>query len=237
MLVGLISCSKERGQFTAHEGQPEMLQRSSETQMATSFARRLDGKACMKKIDMKERYEDVLRKYGDINDFSTESLINLMDSKKPIIRGFSALLLGERKERSAIPKLEAALQDESVNVRENVTEALLKMGNRKGIPVLQEFVEEVSNEIEQGNHKNEVHQSDALRVLADAGEASAIPHLRRLLEHQSWVRRLKAMRALGNFYKKDTSVLTDIASMQNDEHPQVRKEAGEILERLEAKQQ
>ena len=233
----MVSCSKlEREQSKVPKETPPISQCTSETQIAGSSARRLDGKPCMKKIDMKKWYEDVLRKYGDVNDFGTESLINLMDSKKPIVRAFSALLLGERKERSAIPKLEAALRDESLNVREDVTKALLKMGNRKGIAVLQEYCEEVLKEVQNGNYGNITDMLDASEILADAGEVSAVSYLRQLMKYpDSWGVRLIAVRSLSKLYEKDASVLTDIASMLDDEHPQIRTEASEILQRLQVK--
>jgi len=230
------SCSKqERVQSNVPEEATSVAQAISNMRTAT---RRLDGKPCRRKVDWERFYQSVLKKRG-VDDFSTQSLIQLMDSEKPGIRHFSALLLGHRKELSAIPRLEEALSDESAHVQRAATTALLKMGNRKGIPVLEEFCEKASKEFDQrdGQHDGElaVDLMDAAKVLADAGEVSAIPHLRKSLGyHRSWGIRLKAVRSLSKLYKKDAAVLTDIASMQDDEHPQVRREASEILQRIEA---
>jgi HEAT repeat protein len=163
-------------------------------------------------------------------------LIGLLDSEGSAVKYCSARLLGERKETSAIPQLEKALSDKSPGVQRGVTIALLKMGDRKGIPVLQEFVERASQEVGKGNDENVVDQLDALVILADAGEVSAIPYLRKLLEYDRlWGVRIGALRSLMKLYEKDTSVLTDIASMQDDEHPQIRKEASRFLLRAESR--
>jgi len=195
----------------------------------------------MKRIDWRKRYQSVLKKYGNVNDFSVESLFLLLDDNKPIMRGFSALLLGEMKETTAIPKLEAMLQDPAndINVRMDVVRALLKMDNRKGISVMVEFCEKASAEFDEGNYRNTPDLSDAARVLADAGEVSAIPYLRKLLTwdvDDSWGVRITAIRSLRKLYAKDPSVVTDISSMLNDKHPQIRSEAAEILQSLEASQ-
>ena len=75
---------------------------------ARATARRLDGKPYRGKVDGEKFHQSGLKKYG-VSDFSTQSLIAQMDSEIPSVRYFSALLLGHRKEVSAIPRLEAAL--------------------------------------------------------------------------------------------------------------------------------
>jgi len=234
MLLIMASCNKS--QQVQSEGVEEIdliTQGASEMRIS---ARRLDGKPCRRKVDWQAHYQSGLRKYG-VNTFSTESLIGLMDSNTPSIRYYSALLLGERKELSAIPRLETALKDESLVVQCAATQALLKMGNRKGIKVLQEYCEKVSKEVENGDYRNLTNMLNASRVLADAGEVSAIPYLRQLAGYHgdySWGIRLGAVRSLSKLHKKDVTVLEDIASMVEDEHPQIRKEASKILQRIEA---
>jgi HEAT repeat protein len=195
-------------------------------------ARTATGEDWPQEFDRQAFWQSWLKKYG-VDDFSTEHLIELLDSD---LRAFSAELLGERKETSAIPRLEEALNDKSPAVRRAATRALLKMGNRKGIPVLQEYVEGISQEIAEGNWQHASDQSSALRVLADAGEVSAIPHLRKLLKYdRSWGVRMGALRSLTELYEKDPSVSTDIAFMQNDEQPQIRKEASRFLQRTQTR--
>lgn len=237
VMFALTSCGElSRQQSKVSEETPPISQRLSETQIAASGARRLDGKPCMKKIDWRKRYQSVLKKYGNVSDFSVESLLLLLEDNKPIVRGFSALLLGEMKETAAIPKLEEMLQDPSINVKMDVVRALLKMGNRKGIPVMEEFCEKASAEFDKGNYRNTVDWSDAARVLADAGEMSAIPYLKKLLTwdvNDSWGVRITALRSISKLYSKDPSVMSDISSMLNDKHPQIRAEAAEILQKIE----
>ena len=239
VMATLTSCGElEREQSKVSEETPPISQRLSETQIAAPGARRLDGKPCMKKIDMKKWYEDSLIEYG-ISDFSTESLIKTMNSENDMKRKYSILLLGERQEMVAIPKLEESLSDESYYVWKAATMALLKMGNRGGIPILKEFCEKASAEFDEGNYKNTVHLSDVAKVLADAGEVSAIPYLKKLLTWHvadSWGVRITAIRSISKLYAKEPSVITDISSMLNDDHPQIRAEAAEILQSLGSSQ-
>jgi len=197
--------------------------------MSSSLALRLDRKPDIPEPDWEAFYKSVLKEHG-VEDFSTDSLISLMDSEKTILRAVSALLLGHRNELSAIPRLEKALSDEFPPVQRTVTVALLKMGNRKGIKVLEDFCKKASKEFEQGNYKNTSYMSDATRVLADAGEVSAIPYLRLLVGYdRSWGVRVTGVRSLRKLYEKEAGVLADIASGLRDEHPQVRRETFEIL--------
>lgn len=227
-IATFTSCSRsQKGESELSNEIAAMSQASSD--IHSGVALRLDGKPDIRKVDWEAFYQSGLKKYG-IDDFSTESLIRLMDSKIPTVRYFSASLLGHRQELSAIPRLEKALSGESLPVQRAATKALLKMGNRKGIKVLEDFCQKASREFEQGNHRNTVDMSDALRVIAEAGEVSAIPYLRQLLGyHRSWGVRLTAVRSLKKLYEKEPGVLADIASALRDQHPQVRTEAFQIL--------
>ena len=227
-IVTFTSCtSSQKAESEPPNEKATIPQASSD--MNSSLALRLDRKPDIRKVDWEAFYQSGLKKYG-IADFSTESLIRLMDSEIRTVRYFSASLLGHRQELSAIARLEKALSDESLPVQRAATKALLKMGNRKGIKVLEDFCEKASREFEQGDHRNTVDMSDAARVLADAGEVSATPYLRQLLGyHRSWGVRLTAVRSLRKLYEKEPAVLADIASALRDQHPQVRTEAFEIL--------
>jgi len=232
-IVISASCTRsEKGQSQVSNEMATMPEVSSDVNGA--LARRLDGKPDIPEPDWEAFYESVLRKHG-VHDFRTDSLISLMDSEIPSVKGFGALLLGHRQEFSAIPRLEEALSDEFPTTKTLITMALLKMGNRKGIKVLEDLCARISKEFEQGNYENTLFMSDAAMVLAEAGELSAIPYLRQLLTYdRSWGTRLNAVRSLRKLYEKDPAVLTDIASMENDEHPQVRREASEILQRIDS---
>ena len=145
----------------------------------------------------------------------------------------NASLLGEKKALFAISKLEKLLDDKSIPVMIVASKALLKMDNRKGVKALEEFCEKASKEFEDGKYEKLVDHSDALRALADAGESSAIPYLRELLGHESWSIRLAAVRSFSKLYEKNTTVLADIASMLEDNHPQIRKYTFESLQKIE----
>lgn len=202
---------------------------------AAIAGRRADGESCLMEVDMEAYYQSVLRKYG-VDDFTTASLIAQMDSEIPAVRSTSARLLGYRKEVSAIPRLEAALYDESLNTQLAATRALLNMGNRSGIKVMEEFCEKASKEFDRGDYRNTITYSNMARALADAGEVSAIAHHRRLLKFdRSRGVRISSLRALEKLYEKDTSVLADIAAMKNDENTQVRRNAENVLKRLKEK--
>jgi len=185
IMVILTSCGKSRNmESNVSENIPAVAATRLEIQGAASRARRLDGKPCRKKVDMEVWYQSGLKKYG-VNDFSNQNLIKLLESKNERHRYYSILLLGERKESSAIPKLEEALGDESYYVWLAAAESLLKMDNRKGMPVLQEFCAKVSKEVQNEQYRNLTHMLDASRVMADAGEVSVIPYLRQLSIHRS----------------------------------------------------
>ena len=147
------------------------------------------------------------------------------------------------KERSAIPKLEEALNDKSLPVMRVAAQALLKMDNRKGIEKLKDFCEKVYREVGNGNFYNGIRhpnnarlleEAQALSILADAGEVSVIPYIRTLLENKG-IRSIKitCLRALIKLYEKDKTVVKDITSMLEDDNPQVRKEATEFLQKIE----
>ncbi|MHC4109750.1 MAG: HEAT repeat domain-containing protein [Planctomycetota bacterium] len=228
-----ISCSKqERVRSNVPDETASVSQPVSKAPAVSAL--RPDGKSSRIEVDILQVWlQSQLKRYG-VSDLTTESLVKLLGSEIRTIRFLSASLLGERKEISAIPSLEAALQDESLNVQNAATVALLKMGNRKGIKVLEEFCEKASKEFDEGVYKNTVNYSDALTVLADAGEVSAVPHLRKLLGYQrSWGVRLTTLRSLNKLYKKEPAVLDDIASMLDDEHPHVRKYASDSIQRIE----
>lgn len=230
-ILTFTSCSRsEKAESELSNEIATMPQGSSDIPATTAL--RLDLKPEIRKVDWEAFYQWGLKKYG-IADFSTESLIRLMDSEISTVRYWSASLLGHRQELSAIPRLEESLGDKSIGVKIAATKALLKMGNRKGIKILEDFCQKASREFEQGNHRNTVDMSDALRVLAEAGEVSAIPYLRQLLTYdRSWGVRLTAVRSLKMLYEKEPGVLVDIASALRDQHPQVRTEAFQILRRV-----
>jgi len=227
-IVSCTSCSRsEKAESELSNEMSTMLQASPD--IGSVLARRLDGKSDIPEPDWEAFYQSVLKKHG-VDDFSTGSLIGLMDSEIPSVRAFSALLLGHRKELSAIPRLEEALSDEFPLMRIIVTRALLQIGDRRGIKVLEDLCQEASKEFEQGNYQNTSYMSFATGLLAEAGEVSAVPYLRQLLTYdRSWGARLNAVRSLKKLYEKEPAVLADIASALRDEHPQVRTEAFEIL--------
>ena len=240
MVAGLTSCSRSQvGGSKVCETKAAMSEPSSE--MASTIpGASSDAESDQPKVDLEAFYKSILRKHGNVEDFSNANLIKLMDRENPSLRAFSALLLAYRNERSAIPRLVEALveasDDEFPIVQIKVAEALLKMGNTEGVPVLLGLCEKASQEYEQGDYRNTHSMLSATEVLADAGEVSAVPYLRMLItDERSWSLRLIAIRALSKLYEKQPSLLRDIASRLEDENPQIRREVTEILQRIETK--
>jgi HEAT repeat protein len=190
------------------------------------------------KIDLRKSYEVELKKMG-VSNFSTKNLARILDGNEVFTKKmFVAWYFRESNDVKAIPALERALGDESDYVKIASAEALLKMGNKKGIPVMEKMCMNFSKEYEAGNRKNFSHLECAAAVLASAGEASAIPYLRQLAaEPNVWSVRLYVLRSLSELAEKDPNVITDINRMKNDEHPQVRKEATKFMNKIEAKKQ
>ncbi|MBN1346712.1 MAG: HEAT repeat domain-containing protein [Phycisphaerae bacterium] len=191
---------------------------------------------------MKEFHRKILKNRG-IQDLSPASLTGLLCSQSVLLRYHSASLLGEEQERSAIPALEQLLTDQQPIVRLAATRALLRMDNRGGIPMLEAFCKRVAEEIKNGEYRNLSDGLSALRVLAEAQEASAIPLLRSLLgapvfsDDYYYFVRLEVVRSLGRLMAKDPSVEVDIMQMLGDEHPVVSKEAALILKKVRAAEQ
>lgn len=211
-------------------------------------ARSAPGSACLvgrgskRNPMMKEFHRKILKNRG-IQDLSPASLTGLLCSQSVLLRYHSASLLGEEQERSAIPALEQLLTDQQPIVRLAATRALLRMDNRGGIPMLEAFCKRVAEEIKNGEYRNLSDGLSALRVLAEAQEASAIPLLRSLLgapvfsDDYYYFVRLEVVRSLGRLMAKDPSVEVDIMQMLGDEHPVVSKEAALILKKVRAAEQ
>ena len=188
------------------------------------------------KVDLRKYYEEGLKKLG-VSDFSAGNLVRILDGNEISTKKmYAAWLLGEMNEVTTIPTLEKALGDESDYVKVAASQALLKMGNKKAIPVLEKMCVDYSKEYKAGNRKNLSHLQRAAAVLADAGEVSAIPYLRHIAADQnSWGCRITALRALSKLAGKDPNVIADISRMKNDENPQVREEAAAFVKKFEAK--
>lgn len=220
-VVGMV-CGADLPTKNDSEKSKEQTQSSKIDGENLGSTRSLTRKCCSREVNWEVFYRSGLEMYG-IDDFGTDSLINLMDSEIPSIRYFAVSLLGEKKVLSAIPKIETLLDDKSNNVMMAASKALLKMNNRKGIKKLKEFCKKTSKGVEEGNYIALSDHAHALRVLADAGESSAIPYLRKLMKHKYWFIRHSAIHSFGRLYKKNPTVLTDISLMLKDDHPQVRK--------------
>ncbi|MDH7600444.1 MAG: hypothetical protein QHH07_12570, partial [Sedimentisphaerales bacterium] len=130
--------------------------------------------------------------------------------------------------------MQRSLQDGSSRVRIAAAEALLKMGNRDGIPCLLEMLQSMSAQLRSRDYKNIVEILHAITALAYAEGASAIPYLKFLAKdtQASWAVRLNALRCLARLFGWDPRVLEEIVAMQKDPEGQVRAEAIEITRRL-----
>jgi hypothetical protein len=234
----LIIC----GAYSHSNAQDPSIEKSGSEKGAKVAADRipntLTGEHGHMKVDLRKSYEEELKKMG-VSDFSTENLISILDGNEVLTKKqFVACLFGERNEVNAMPALERALGDESDYVKIAAAEALLKMGNKKAIPVLEKICVEYSKEYEEGNLKNLSHLKCAAVDLAGAGEVSAIPYLRQIAADPNlWTNRLTALGAFSKLADKDPNVIIDINRMKNDENPQVQKEATVLMKMIEAKKQ
>jgi hypothetical protein len=90
-IVSFTSCSRSHKRESELSNEIATIAEASSA-IDTGAARGPDGKPDIRKVDMQAYYQSVLKKYG-VDDFSTGSLIGLMDSEIPSVRAFSALLL------------------------------------------------------------------------------------------------------------------------------------------------
>lgn len=108
----------------------------------------------------------VLRHYQ--NDEVTESLINLLNDRKPSVRYSAAIALGEIRDERAVEPLLAILNDPSEDVRLHAINALGKIGSQKAVPALIALL------------RDDLLQSTAVRALASIGDKQAVPELQML---------------------------------------------------------
>ncbi len=90
--------------------------------------------------DFDEFYENTLKARGI--DTSTKGLISALKNPEPEIRDYAAIVIGERKDKQAIPPLRALLNDPYPTARFDAARSLAVMGDKSGLAVLKEQLKE-----------------------------------------------------------------------------------------------
>lgn len=139
---------------------------------------------------------------------ATPTLIKLLGSAHPVIRGRAAEIFAISKDRSAVPALLEALQGEYFTVRSRAALALAKIGETKAIPYLLHLLKDPEDEVRIAaclalgffcdpstfdditnvlldDPKIEVRQA-AARALGNTGHPAALPHLMEALHDSFW---------------------------------------------------
>ena len=137
-------------------------------------------------------------------------------------RYFAALLLGELRERSAVPALVAVTHDDSINYR--AAESLGEIGDASAIPALREMAVAFAEE-------GALARVSAGYGLAALGAREGFDILRdvALLDPQ-WVRRRYAVELLGK--TADQRAVAIVLQALKDTHPNVRVSAARSLAKI-----
>jgi HEAT repeat protein len=87
--------------------------------------------------------DELLKAYGI--ELTPESLTQALSNQNAIVRQNAATVLGERKERTAIPKLREELDDPSLQVQVATAGALLRMGDSSGYQTLRRVEQQTAD--------------------------------------------------------------------------------------------
>lgn len=135
------------------------------------------------------------------------------------IREEAATSLGTLCDSRAIEPLVSLLRDEDRSVRQAAIGALTKLGEH-AVPALAGCV----------THPDVAVQEAAVGILAETGDARAVPVLLPLLRSQNWIVRSHAAKALGRIGAAET--VTALLPLLQDKVKAVRVEAGLALARM-----
>lgn len=129
------------------------------------------------KVDMKVYYSSGLKNEG-VTDLSYDNLIKILQTTENFgIKFYTILLFGERELKESIPFIAPFLNDTDTNIRIAAAEALGKLGDLRGIPVLEKICEEKPDDLK---------CSDATRVLAENGDLNAYKYIKNFTKSKNW---------------------------------------------------
>jgi len=141
----------------------------------------------------------------------------------PVIRENAAIILGKRKERSAISDLNGLLKDNYIYARIAAAEALSIMGDDSGIPVLFEILKAA----------NIPARLRAASTLADIGKVEGYETVTQVLKNNEPMDRLNAVRILPRFLRfKEPNINVVpvlIKVLHQDQDASVRRAAADEL--------
>lgn len=146
-------------------------------------------------------------------------LAPLASDPEPFVRWNSALVAGLLGSGAALDFLEAASGDEHANTRLRVALALGVLGDPRGLPILDRYVEDP---YKIGEHS--AVRAFAALALGIMGDPAAIPALARLAQDPDPVVRWHAAVALGDI--GDSGGLDALVALTADPVPFVRAHAG-----------
>jgi HEAT repeat protein len=165
--------------------------------------------------------EEQLQAYG-IN-LTIPDLKKALHHTQPVIRENAAIILGKRKEKSAIPDLKGLLKDNYIYARIAAAEALFIMGDESGIPVLFEILKAA----------NIPARLRAASTLADIGKVEGYETITHILKDNDPMDRLNAVRILPRFLRfkePNIKVVSDLIKvLQQDKDARVRSAAADEL--------
>jgi HEAT repeat protein len=172
--------------------------------------------------------EEILTSYHI--DLATPALIGALSNAEPAVRENSAIVLGRRKELSAVPELRVHLGDPYIYARLAVADALLQMGDTSGISVIREVM------------LREMDPPAAVRaavVLANNGKDEGLKIVGHVADTALQpMDRVQAVRALAGFrkFEKDGAyVLSEFVKLlDTDADLNVRRAAASELQNIQS---
>jgi HEAT repeat protein len=176
--------------------------------------------------------EEILRSYHI--DLSTSALIEALSNVEPIVRENSAIVLGSRKERSALSQLREHLNDPYIYARLAAADALLQMGYTTGVPVVREVMV-------QEQEQDPPAAVRAAVILANSGNDEGLHIVTHVAETASQqMDRVQAVIALAGFRRftpDDTFVVLELVKLLDSNTAlNVRRVAASVLQNIRSAQ-
>jgi HEAT repeat protein len=165
-------------------------------------------------VTMNERRDAIFLLFGYDQPLSKKLLLSAM-KKHPLndVRYHIAEVLGNRRDKEALPELIEALKDIDIWVRCSAAEALGNIGDSVAVPGLIEALKDIDNRV----------RRSALTALVEIGDTGAVPGLiEALKDTDNWVR-CRAAEALGQI--GDKVAVPGLIEALKDKDYEVRRSA------------